>query len=98
MAKLKPELLSISKMVRQLNEQNNDMELPESDHSIWADIIQGKVFIESGQMALKLLLVKARTTENDNEAREMIQQYFARNLRSLNNEVKQIEQHLAMAS
>lgn len=98
MVKLKPELLSISKMVRQLNEQNNDIELPESNHAIWADIIQGKVFIESGQMALKLLLVKARTTEDENEAREMIQQYFARNLRSLNNEVKQIEQHLAMAS
>jgi hypothetical protein len=98
MAKLRPELLSISKMVRQLNEQNNDMELPNSEHAIWGDIIQGKIFIESGQMALKLLLVKARTTDNDAEAREMIQQYFVRNLRSLNNEVKQIEQHLAMAS
>lgn len=98
MAKLKPELLSISKMVRQLNEQTTDMALPESDHQIWSDIIQGKVFIESGQMALKLLLVKARTTEDDAEARQMIQQYFSRNLRALNNEVKQIEQHLALAS
>ena len=98
MAKLKPELLSISKMVRQLNEHSSELELPESDHAIWGDIIQGKVFIESGQMALKLLLVKARTTEDDHEARQMIQQYFSRNLRALNNEVKQIEQHLAVAS
>lgn len=98
MAKLKPELLSISKMVRQLNEQSTDMALPESDHRIWSDIIQGKVFIESGQMALKLLLVKARTTEDEAEARQIIQQYFSRNLRALNNEIKQIEQHLALAS
>lgn len=98
MAKLKPELMSISKMVRQLNEQSNDLELPDSDHDIWSQIIQGKVFIESGQMALKLLLVKARTSEDEQEAREMVQQYFVRNIRALGNEIKQIEQHLAVAS
>jgi len=98
MAKLKPELMSISKMVRQINEQSNDKVLPECHNPIWQDIIQGRVFIESNQMALKLLLVKARAADNENEASTMLHQYFAKNIRALTNEVKQIEEHLAVAS
>lgn len=96
--KLKPELLSISKMVRQLNDQSSEQTLPEPTHNIWQDIVQGRIYIESNQMALKLLLVKARANEDVSEAGTMIHQYFTKNMRALTNEVKQIEEHLAVAS
>ncbi|GAA6133905.1 hypothetical protein NBRC116188_06940 [Oceaniserpentilla sp. 4NH20-0058] len=98
MAKLKPELMSISKMVRQLNEQSTEKELPDNNHNVWQDIVQGRIFIESNQMALKLLLVKARAAEDISEGSEMLHQYFTKNLRALTTEVKQIEEHLAVAS
>lgn len=98
MAKLKPELISISKMVNQLNEQSSDSELPDESHEVWQHILEGKVNIDSQQMALKLLLVKARATEDKLEAGRIISQYFTRNTRVLSAEIEQLEQHIAVAS
>ena len=98
MAKLKPELMSISKMVNQLNEQASDGSLPDETHQIWQQVLEGKVNIESQQMALKLLLVKARATDDKLEAGRIISQYFARNTRVLSAEIEQLEQHIAVAS
>jgi len=98
MAKLKPELMAISKMVNQLNEQASDGSLPDETHQIWQQVLEGKVNIESQQMALKLLLVKARATDDKLEAGRIISQYFARNTRVLSAEIEQLEQHIAVAS
>ena len=98
MAKLKPELLSISKMVVQFNSQQTEEILPEESHEIWDDIISGKINIKTTQMALKLLLVKARATDDESEARKIIAQYFSRNTRVLTEEIKQLESHIAVAS
>jgi len=98
MAKLKPELMAISKMVNQLNEQEEDNLIPGDEHDIWQKILSGQVNIESNQMALKLLLVKARATEDKHEAGRIIAQYFSRNTRILKSEIQQLEQHVAVAS
>lgn len=98
MAKLKPELMSISKMVNQLNEQNSENKLPDESHEVWQHILEGKLNINSQQMALKLLLVKARATDDKLEASRIISQYFARNTRILTSEIQQLEEHIAIAS
>lgn len=98
MAKLKPELMSISKMVSQFNAQKTERTLPDQQHEVWGDIISGQITINTTQMALKLLLVKARAADNDLEARNILFQYFSRNTRVLMEEIKQLENHAAVAS
>ena len=98
MAKLKPELVSISRIVTQMGEVNANQSLPDENSPIWTRLLNGEFNIESKQMAFKLLLVKARSNENTSEAVEQVRQYFSRNSRLLENELRQIEQQIAIAS
>ncbi|MEY8203933.1 MAG: hypothetical protein RPR40_02565 [Bermanella sp.] len=98
MAKLKPELQSISRIVNQMGEVSTQQSIPGEDSPVWTRLLDGQFNIESQQMAFKLLLVKARSNENTSEAVAQIRQYFSRNSRMLENELRQIEQQLAIAS
>jgi len=96
--KLKNELLSISRMVKQMNEQPEKFDLPSPGHKIWQSVLQGRVNIDSSKMALKLLLVKARSLDDQHEAAALICDYFSRNKRALGAEISQLEPHLSAAS
>ena len=98
MSKLRSELLVISKLVNQLNEKSTVVELPDIQHEVWARIASGQIHIKTDQMALKLLLVKAKATDDSEEASQSIAQYFARNTRLLSQEIQQLESHIAVAS
>ena len=98
MAKLKPELLAISKMVNQLNEQQTQSSLPDVEHTIWEKLARQEVTIDSSQLAYKLLLVKAQAMEDSHEAKQLVWQYFDRNQRLLKAELSQLESHLSVAS
>ena len=97
MSKLKPELMSISKIVKQMGEQQT-ADLPNIQHGIWEKILSGSINIESNQMAFKLLLVKARSNEDKQQACTQLHEYFSRNMRLLKTEISQLEQHIAIAS
>ncbi|EAT13963.1 hypothetical protein HF888_11005 [Bermanella marisrubri] len=94
---LRNELMSISRMVKQMNEQPEKVDLPAPGHQLWSDILAGRTYIESDKMALKLLLVKARALEDQHEASALICDYFNRNKRSMDNELRQLEQHITAA-
>ncbi len=98
MAKLKPELISISRIVAQMGSVNTSTDIPNESHPIWTRLLDGDFNIESKQMGYKLLLVKARSSEDTQLAVEQIRQYFSRNTRLLSNELRQIEQQIAIAS
>jgi hypothetical protein len=98
MAKLKPELVSISRIVAQMGNISTNQSIPDATHAIWIHLLNGDFNIESKQMAFKLLLVKARASENTTEAVEQIRQYFIRNPRRLENELRQIDQQISIAS
>ena len=98
MSKLRSELLVISKLVNQLNEKSTVVELPDIQHEVWARIASGQIHIKTDQMALKLLLVKAKATDDSEEASQSIAQYFTRNTRLLSQEIQQLESHIAVAS
>ncbi len=98
MAKLKPELVSISRIVAQMGAVNTTQGIPSDSHSIWTRLLNGDFIIDSKQMAYKLLLVKAKSNENITEAVEQLRQYFTRNSRLLENELRQIDQQIAIAS
>ncbi len=98
MAKLKPELISISRIVAQMGSVTNSTDIPNESHPIWTRLLDGDFNIESKQMGYKLLLVKARSSEDTQLAVEQIRQYFSRNTRLLSNELRQIEQQIAIAS
>ncbi len=98
MAKLKPELVSISRIVAQMGTVSTRSGIPDEAHPIWSHLLSGEFNIESKQMAFKLLLVKARSNENITEAAEQLRQYFTRNSRVLENELRQLDQQIAIAS
>ncbi len=98
MAKLKPELQSISRIVTKMGEVKTDLGIPDEAHPIWIRLLNGDTVIDTKQMAFKLLLVKARSNENITEAVEKIRLYFTRNARLLENELRQIDQQIAIAS
>ena len=98
MAKLRSELIVISKLVNQLNEKSESVNLPDENHEIWQKVLSGSIHIETNQMALKLLLVKAKSSDDELEASRSIAQYFIRNTRVLSNEIQQLEQHVSVAS
>jgi hypothetical protein len=98
MAKLRSELVVISKLVSQLNEKVDTVELPDENDAIWKKVLSGQIHIETSQMALKLLLVKAKSSDDEVESCKSISQYFARNTRALSKEIQQLEQHVAVAS
>lgn len=98
MAKLKPELAAISRIASQMNERDSVQALPEPAHPVWKQILDGNIAISTQQMALKLLLVKARTSEDGEQARAQLREYFNRNARTLVAELKQLEQFFAVAS
>ncbi|MEH6345897.1 MAG: hypothetical protein V7785_12480 [Bermanella sp.] len=97
-AKLKPELVSISRIVAQMGSTNAEETMPTENHPIWRNLVSGDVIINSKQMAYKLLLVKAKSNEDPQVAAELIRQYFTRNIRMLDNELSQIKQQIAIAS
>ncbi len=96
-AKLKPELISISRIVAQMGSVNNATGIPDESHPIWTRLLDGDFNIESKQMGYKLLLVKARSSEDIQFAVEQIRQYFSRNTRLLSNELRQLEQQIAIS-
>lgn len=98
MAKLKPELLSISKMVKQLDSQVNEATLPDIEHPIWERLANQEANIDSNQLAYKLLLVKAHALDDKAEAKQLIWQYFDRNQRLLSAELSQLESLISIAS
>ncbi len=98
LAKLKPELISISRIVAQMGAVKSENTIPDESNPVWEKIINNEFVIESKQMAYKLLLVKARSNEDINQAVELIRQYFSRNSRLLENELRQINQQIAIAS
>lgn len=98
MAKLKPELAAISRIAAQMNNRDNVQVLPAPAHPVWQQILQGKIALSTEQMALKLLLVKARAAEDTEQARTQLREYFSRNVRILGAELKQLEQFFAVAS
>jgi len=98
MAKLKPELLSISKMVKQLDSQENETSLPSIEHPVWEKLASQEANIESSQLAYKLLLVKAHALDDKAEAKQLIWQYFNRNQRLLSAELSQLESLISIAS
>jgi len=97
-AKLKPELVSISRIVAQMGSTNAEESMPAENHPIWMNLVNGEVIINSKQMAYKLLLVKAKSNEDPQAAAELIREYFTRNIRMLDNELSQIKQQIAIAS
>ena len=97
-AKLKPELVSISRIVSQMGSSNAEDSIPAENHPIWNELLKGRVVIDSKQMAYKLLLVKAQSNEDQQLAAQQIRQYFTRNVRMLENELNQIKQQIAIAS
>lgn len=98
MAKLKPELLSISKMVKQLDSQETEATLPNIEHPVWDRLANQEANIDSKQLAYKLLLVKAHALEDKAEAKQLIWQYFNRNQRLLSAELSQLESLISIAS
>lgn len=98
MTKLKPELLSISKMVKQLDSQVNEATLPDIEHPIWERLANQEANIDSNQLAYKLLLVKAHALDDKAEAKQLIWQYFDRNQRLLSAELSQLESLISIAS
>lgn len=98
MAKLKPELAAISRIAAQMNNRDNVQALPESSHPVWKQILEGSIALNTQQMALKLLLVKARAAEDIEQASGQLREYFNRNARSLSGELKQLENFFAVAS
>ena len=98
MAKLKPELLSISKMVKQLDSQETETALPNIEHPVWDRLANQEANIDSKQLAYKLLLVKAHALEDKAEAKQLIWQYFNRNQRLLSAELSQLESLISIAS
>lgn len=97
-AKLKPELVSISRIVSQMGSSNAEDSIPADNHPVWDQLVKGQITIESKQMAYKLLLVKAQSNEDPHLAAQQIRQYFTRNVRMLENELNQIKQQIAIAS
>jgi len=97
-AKLKPELVSISRIVAQMGSSNAEDSIPAEDHPIWGQLVSGGFTINSKQMAYKLLLVKAQSNEDSKVASQQIRQYFTRNVRMLESELNQIKQQIAIAS
>jgi hypothetical protein len=97
-AKLRSELIVISRLVSQLNEKVDTVELPDENHAIWKQVLSGRIHIDTSQMALKLLLVKAKSSDDETESCRSIAQYFMRNTRALSKEIQQLEQHVAVAS
>ncbi len=97
-AKLKPELVSISRIVSQMGSSNAEDSIPAENHPIWNELLKGRIIIDSKQMAYKLLLVKAQSNEDQQLAAQQIRQYFTRNVRMLENELNQIKQQIAIAS
>lgn len=98
MAKLKPELLAITKMVKQLSVETTSTGLPDANHEVWEKLAKQNITLDSQQMAYKLLLVKAQAMENLDEAKQLVWQYFDRNQRILKSELSQLESHISMAS
>ncbi len=97
-AKLKPELVSISRIVSQMGSSNAEDSIPAEDHPVWAQLVNGRFTINSKQMAYKLLLVKSQSNEDKQVAAQQIRQYFTRNVRMLDSELNQIKQQIAIAS
>jgi hypothetical protein len=98
MAKLKPELAAISRIAAQMNNRDSVQVLPALSHPVWQQILQGQIALSTQQMALKLLLVKARAAEDAEQACVQLREYFSRNSRILGAELKQLEQFFAVAS
>jgi hypothetical protein len=98
MVKLRPELIVISKLVNQLNKKEKTVNLPNTDDAIWLKVLSGNIHINTDQMGLKLLLVKAKSLEDKLEASKSIAQYFSRNIRVLTKEISQLEEYIAVAS
>jgi hypothetical protein len=98
MAKLRSELIVISRLVSELNEAAKTSNLPDENNYVWLNILNGGLPIETNQMALKLLLVKAKSLDDKIEASKSIANYFTRNSRVLSKEIAQLEKYVAVAS
>ncbi len=97
-SKLKTELIAISKIVKQLDSQQDQQSIPEVSHPVWSQLLNGQFELNCNQMAYKLLLVKARSFDDKQQAIDQIREYFNRNMRILSTELHQIEQQIAIAS
>jgi hypothetical protein len=97
-AKLRSELIVISKIVNKFSDNIETINLPSEKNAIWLKVLSGSIHINTTQMALKLLLVKAKSLDDELEASRSIAQYFIRNSRLLVKEIAQLEEHIAVAS
>lgn len=108
LATLKPELISIMRLAQQLDSEKSQVQLPVADSSLWSDIIEGRVKINTSRINLNLLLVKLKSqSQADNgdnnqaviqQGRKELHQFFNDNQRTLKAEIQQITQLAQQAS
>ena len=100
MSNLKAELLSIKRLSQSLEQQGRNAEIPDARHSIWLDILDDKVAINTSRINFSLLLVKVKSQRgqvSNQECAAELRQFFVENQRTMKVEIEQINQLVRQA-